>query len=84
MKLRSKKSSQKSITDNASSITKIHILYIGIYPTPLPQTRCNTKSIFKWNTIGLNSVFLSSTSSCTKVKEHSLPYYLPIAEVRNS
>ena len=38
------------------------------------------KVIFKWSSIGLNSEFSFFLTSCyTKVKEHSLPYYLPIA-----
>ena len=34
-------------------------MYVFIQP-PLPHTRCNTRSIFKWSTTGLNSEFFFS------------------------
>ena len=34
---------------------------------------------FKWSTVGLNSVFYTLISCHMKVKELSLPYYLPVA-----
>ena len=48
-------------------------------PKPYLSTP-HTRSIFKWSLTGLNSEFsFSKTSSLTKAKEPSLPYYLPIA-----
>ena len=44
-----------------------------MYPTPLPWARCDTKSILRWITDGLNLKF-----SFSKAKEPSLPNYLPI------
>ena len=47
---------------------------------PLSLAGCDTRTIFKWSTAGLNSEFsFSQTSYLTKPKEPSLSYYLPIA-----
>ena len=44
------------------------------------QARYDTRSIFKRSLTDLNSEFSFSLNGChTKVKESSLPYYLPIA-----
>ena len=51
-----------------------------IYLIPPPQTKCDIRSIFKWSTTGLNSVFSFTWTGChIKVKKPSLPYCLPIA-----
>ena len=56
---------------------------ICIYPTPLLQTKCNIKTIFKQSTAGSNLEFSFSLVGCfTKVKEPSLPYYLTLPEER--
>ena len=53
---------------------------VYIYPTPPPQEEYNTRSIFKWSTVGLNSEFSFSLTGClTKVKEFGIPYYWPKA-----
>ena len=46
------------------------------------QAGCYTRSIFMQSLTCLKSEFFFSTNCYTKVKEHSLPYYLPIAEGR--
>ena len=52
-----------------------------IYPTPLPEARCDAKSIFKLCKASLNSeFFISLPNWLTNVKEHSLTYYISIAE----
>ena len=51
-----------------------------IYPTPLLQAGCDTRSILKQSRTGLNSDFSFLTSCLTKTQESSLPYYLLIAE----
>ena len=38
-------------------------LGICIYPTLLPLSRCDIRSIFKWSTAGFNSVFLLGWSN---------------------
>ena len=46
--------------------------------TPPVRAGCDTRSIFKGSQTCLNSVFSFSYTNCdVKVKEHSLPYYLP-------
>ena len=51
-----------------------------IFTNPSTWAECNTRSILKQSLIGLNSEFSFFWTGCrTKVKEHSLPYYLPIA-----
>ena len=71
-----------SIPPHEQDVTQGQFLRgICIYPTPLPQAECDTRSIFKRSLIGLNSEF-SLTSYHAKRKEHSLPYYLPLARVR--
>ena len=48
-------------------------------PNPSAQAGCHTK-FFKQSLIGLNSeVSFSSIGCLTEAREHSLPYYLPIA-----
>ena len=55
-------------------------LSYACYPTPPPQTGCNTRSIFKQSASDLNSDFPFSQTGClTKAKESNLPNYLPIA-----
>ena len=55
-------------------------IYIYIYTNPSTRAGCDTKSIFKWGSTGLNSEFSFCYSSClTKAEEPSLPYHLPIA-----
>ena len=45
----------------------------------MQRAGCDTRSIFKRTTIGLNLEFsFSKIGSCKKAKEHSLPCYLPI------
>ena len=44
-----------------------------------PLSGCNSRSIFKWITTGLNSVFFIFL---TRDREPSLHYYLPIVGVR--
>ena len=46
-----------------------------------PLVGCNTRSVFKQNTIGLNLVF-PSCQYHIKVTEPSLPYYFLVAEKR--
>ena len=51
-----------------------------IQSTPLPKTKFNTRSIFKWSILSLNSEFSFSETGChTSVKELSQTYYLFIA-----
>ena len=51
-----------------------------IFTNPSARTGYDTRTIFKQSLTGLNSEFsFSSTSSLTKAKELSLPYYLFIA-----
>ena len=51
-----------------------------IFTNPTARAGYDTRSIFKWSLIGLNSEFsFSWTSFLTKAEETSLPYYLPIA-----
>ena len=54
-------------------------VYVCIYPTPLPRTGCDIRSIFKQSTTGLNSGFSFSLTGChSKVKEPKQLYYLLI------
>ena len=50
-----------------------------VLTNPSAQVKCDTRSIFKWNLTGLNSEFSFEIVFYTKVKELSLPNYLPIA-----
>ena len=51
-----------------------------IFTDPSTRAGYDTRSIFKRSLTGLNSEFSFSDTSClTKVEQHSLPYYLPIA-----
>ena len=57
--------------------------YLYIFTNPSAQAGYDTKSIFKQSLTGLNSEFSFSYIGChTKAEEHSLTYYLPIAEGR--
>ena len=66
-------------------ILSIHIrhiyMHIFIYlPTSLHEQHATQSQCFKQSLTGLNSEFSFSKTGCyTKVKEHSLPYYAPIA-----
>ena len=65
------------------SIRILDVISIFTNPSARPEGLVNidTRSIFKQILTGLNSEFSFSKISClTKVKEPSLPYYLPIAE----
>ena len=54
------------------------------YPSPSPRTGCDSWSIVKGETAGLNSDFSFSLAGClTKAKEPNLLYYLPIAGEEN-
>ena len=44
-------------------------------PISLSWAGCSTKSILKWSTVDLNSVFLLLTGCYPKPSEHSQPYY---------
>ena len=58
-------------------------VFICIYPTPPQRTGCNTRSVFKRSTTGLNSNFSSSLIDClNKAKEPNLRSYLLIAGKR--
>ena len=48
--------------------------WVYIYPTPLLGVGCNSKTIIKQITAGLNSEFIFKTAWCTKPKELNLPY----------
>ena len=53
---------------------------VFIFPKPPPQSRCNSKSIFRESKASLNSEFSFSKTGClTITKEHSVPYYISIA-----
>ena len=53
---------------------------VCIYLMLLPWVQCNTSSIFKWSTSGLNTKLSFSQTGCLiKIKEPSLPYCFPIA-----
>ena len=56
---------------------------IYIYLNLFVQAGYDIRLIFKWSLTDLNSEFSFSKTSChTKVKEPSLPSYLPIAARR--
>ena len=58
----------------------LYIYKIIIFTNPTARVGYDTRSIFKWSLMGLNSEFSFSWTSClTKVEELSLPYYLSIA-----
>ena len=52
-------------------------MYIYIYPST--QARCDTSSIFKRSSTGLNSEFSFKTRCLTRAEEPRLPNDLPIA-----
>ena len=57
-----------------------HLRLFYAITNPSTQTGCDTRLVFKQRLTGLNSEFSFSKIGChTKVKEPSLPYYLPIA-----
>ena len=80
-----------SLTSRYEIIKNMPLMSINPYiikknmylPNPSTQTECDTKSIFKQSLTGLNSEFSFSYTSChTKIKKHSVTYYLLIATER--
>ena len=67
---------------------KLNHIYQSIYfslfvimnsSNPSPRAGCDTRSVFKRSTAGMNSEFSFKTSCLTKALETNQPYYLPIA-----
>ena len=55
-------------------------MWVCVSPTPTHKQNMTQSQFLKWCLIGLISVFSFSETGCyTKMKEHSLPYYLLIA-----
>ena len=58
----------------------ISIIYKHLkLPNHSARVGYDTRSIFMQSLTGLNSALCSETGCCTKAREPSLPYYLPIA-----